>query len=101
MRGAVKRNKQILCSCVRTLCQVKHGKKLSVLEISNWEIYKTAGENAWSPGRRVHVKELQKAPFFVFKSQGPLEACHASATAAPSYFTPFSKATILSTQAFR
>lgn len=51
--------------------------------------------------RLVHVKELQKAPFFVFKSQGPLEACHASATAAPSYFTPFSKATTLSTQAFR
>lgn len=64
------------------------GRSSPVLQISNWEIYKTAGENAWSPGRRVHVKELQKAPFFVFKSQGPLQACHASATAAPLLLHP-------------
>lgn len=42
-----------------------------MLKISNWEIYKTAGEDGWGRGRRVHVKELQKAPFFVIKSQGP------------------------------
>lgn len=62
-----------------------------MVKISNWEIYKTAGENGRRRGRRVHVKELQKAPFFVFRSQEPLEARHASATAAPSHSAPFLK----------
>lgn len=95
------KEKQILCSCMWAFCQVKHGKKLShVRNFQLGDLQNSRGE--WMELRETcAVKELQKAPFFVFKSQGPLEACHASATTAPSYLTPFSKATTLSTQAFR
>lgn len=66
-----------------------------MLKISNWEIYKTAGENGWWRGRPVQGKGLQKALFFVFKSQEPLElSCFSDCYPLPLY--PLSKATVLS-----
>lgn len=65
-----------------------------MLKISNWEIYKTAGENGWCRGRPVG-KDLQKAPFFVFKSQEPLElSCFSDCY--PLTLYPLSKVIVLS-----
>lgn len=60
-----------------------------MLKISNWEIYKTAGESGWWRGRRVQGKDLQKAPFFVFKSQEPLEAVMLQQLRPPPTLPPF------------
>jgi len=61
-----------------------------MLKMSDWEIHKPAGEMDGGE-EDVCVYNQQKAPFYVWKSQGPLEACHASVAVTPSHVTPFLK----------
>ena len=85
------KEKQILCSCVVSILPTGARKKSSHVKNVRLGDSQTSGGDGRRRGRRVCVYNQQKAPFYVWKSQGPLEARHASVAVTPSHVTPFLK----------
>lgn len=70
MRDAVKRKSKFFAAACEHSAKWSTGRSSPMLEISNWEIYKTAGENGWSWGDVCMWKSCKKLPFLCSSPRG-------------------------------